>query len=96
MERYDKLVGSVLFLNSQVRTVNVTLFAIGSALDFIPFAENYRKAMDASLQSRRETGEGVRFSLRRRTLDVNRGRGVRRARARLSLSQSGKPISFIL
>lgn len=38
-------VGSVLFPNSQVRTVNVTLFAIGSASDFIPFAENYRKAM---------------------------------------------------
>lgn len=53
------LVGSVLFPNSQVRTVNVTLFAIGSASDFIPFAENYRKAMgimstsvqSASLQS---------------------------------------------
>lgn len=40
METRDMLVGSVLFPNSQVRTVNVTLFAIGSALDFIPFAEN--------------------------------------------------------
>jgi len=43
METCDMLVGSVLFPNSQVRTVNVTLFAIGSTSDFIPFAENYRK-----------------------------------------------------
>lgn len=40
------LVGSILFPNSQVQTVNVTLFAIESASDFIPFAENYRKAME--------------------------------------------------
>lgn len=68
METFDMLVGSVLFPNSQVRTVNVTLFAIGNTSDFIPFAENYRKAMGLMGTSVRaykvETGEGARFSLR--------------------------------
>lgn len=86
METCDMLVGGILFPNSQVQTVNVTLFAIGSASDFIPFAESYRKAIEiigykrASLQSRRgRGGGGLRFSLRLRTLHVNtRKRGTSR------------------
>jgi len=55
------LVGSILFPNSQVRTVNAILFAIGSASDFIPFAENYRKAMGimgTSVRAYKVEGEG--------------------------------------
>lgn len=106
------LVGGILFPNSQVQTVNVTLFAIGSASDFIPFAENYRKAIEiigykrASLQSRRGDGGGLRFSLRLRTLHVNtRKRGMSRVQGYRFpnlvsqyrlFSRSVKPLSYKL
>jgi len=78
MEACDMRVGIILFLNSQVRTVNVTLFAIESASDFIPFAENYRKTMGimgTSVWAYKVEGKEVRFSLHWRTLHVNTRKG---------------------
>jgi len=96
METCDMLVGNILFPNSQVRIVNAILFAIGSASDFILFA--IVKRWELWVQACEPTklkgkGDAILVALTYFTCKYKE-RGT--SRARLSLCQSGKPISLIL